>query len=990
MSIKWKIIASVMLIIMAITAVFIFSFLQFSKKYITQHIDIITKNVHNVSQSIEQTQQNAYSKRIKSFANSTTSPSRDKLIRAFARRDRADLLQRTTPFFQLFKKENTYFTTLAWLTPDNHNFLRTHYPQKFDDNVAAMRPDVVAANRSETQCGGYVVAGPGLIYSIVQPISYKGKHIGLVQFGIKVDFLLDAVFKSLQAPIGLLVTNDLYQYAKFSTLPALTEKSYTIESKNLPFFKQVADQIDWTLSRQKVYIQDRTFMIVKVLNLPDFSGKVQGTLIAALDITELLAETKQLTVLIVILGSLLLITSFLILYFSFGFLLGKITRLHQTLEQNNNKLLKRTHQLQQERNMFMNGSVMTYLRKNSKNRPMEHVSSSVSDILGYSGDELTAGTVLYDNLIHPDDRQRVNDEITRGSERTENFFIHEPYRLLTRSGRTVWVLDTTTLIRNRQNKISHFQGYLVDITTTVQMKEKVLETKNRLEFIINAARLGTWDWNILTREQIFNKRCADMLGVTAAELKENAENWQNYIHPDDTGKVNQAIADHFAGKTLLCMSEYRFRHQSGKWVWVLGVGKIIERDKNGKPLRMVGLIFDITDRKVQEAIRLDTAMEQEQLKKLESLKNMAGAIAHRFNNAMMAVEGNLDMVRTSLAQDSKEHKMASQALQAARGASQVGSMMLTYVGQRPLQLQQKNLVDIARESVADCRVLVTPSISLEFTPADVPLSCSMDKKQIKEVMGNIISNAIESLQDSSGTIEIDFITAFYEASSLPIPFQDAMLKDSQYAVCRIRDNGHGIDPESLHRIFEPFYTTRFVGRGIGLALAVGIMKAHHGALTVASIPDQGTTVSLLLPYTPVSRPATSSAPNRNRADGQLSGNILLADDEKMLLKVGKKMFETLGLTVHTAADGQEAVAIIRSRAINFSAVVLNISMPNMNGIEAMEKIRETAPSLPIILSSGFPQNNFSFREEPMGKPDGFLSKPFQISDIRSCLERFLE
>ena len=479
-----------------------------------------------------------------------------------------------------------------------------------------------------------------------------------------------------------------------------------------------------------------------------------------------------------------------------------------------------------------------------------------------------------------------------------------------------------------------------------------------------------------------------MLGLSPTKLKENAKNWQDYIHPDDTDTVNQAIADHFAGQTPICMTEYRFRHRSGKWVWVLGVGKIIERDKDDNPLRVVGLIFDITDRKEQEAVRLDTARQQEQLKKLESLKNMASAIAHRFNNAMMAVEGNLDLVRAKLAQDSKEHTMISQALQAARGASQVGSMMLTYVGQRPLQRQQENLVEVVRESVSDCKVLINPSISLEFSPATVPLCCSMDRQQIKEVIGNIVSNAIESLEDSNGTIEIDFITAFYHASSLPIPFQDAQLKDGQYAVCRIKDNGHGISPESLLRIFEPFYTTRFVGRGIGLALAVGIMKAHHGALTVASIPEQGTTISLLLPYAPDAQPTIPSAPGQDRPR-QLSGNILLADDEKMLLKVGKAMLETLGFAVHTAADGNEAVALIRSRAINFSAAVLDVSMPNMDGIEAMEKIRKAEPNLPIILSSGFPKDNFSFEDEPKNKPDGFLSKPFQLSDIQSCLEKLL-
>ncbi|RLB62289.1 MAG: hypothetical protein DRG80_02805 [Deltaproteobacteria bacterium] len=174
-------------------------------------------------------------------------------------------------------------------------------------------------------------------------------------------------------------------------------------------------------------------------------------------------------------------------------------------------------------------------------------------------------------------------------------------------------------------------------------------------------------------------------------------------------------------------------------------------------------------------------------------------------------------------------------------------MMLTYVGQRVLKLSTINFVDLARNSIMELKNQFLTSISLKFTSPPEPLYCLMDRLQMKEVVDVVLTNAIESLEGATGTIEISFGTEKYKTSSFSIAFQSDDLEDGLYSFCQIRDTGNGIDIEDLPKIFEPFFTTKFVGRGLGLALTVGIMRAHHGALTVESIPDQGTTVRILLP-----------------------------------------------------------------------------------------------------------------------------------------------
>ena len=514
--------------------------------------------------------------------------------------------------------------------------------------------------------------------------------------------------------------------------------------------------------------------------------------------------------------------------------------------------------LQRERNMFLHGSVATFTWQNCENWPVEQVSANIVDIIGYKAKEFLDGSVLYSQCVHPDDLDRVTTEVATNSDSGADSFTHQPYRLVSSSGTIVWVLDTTTLIRDNNGKITHYLGYLVDIS----------------------------------------------------------------------------------------------------------------------------------EQKKQEQIILESSKQKEELKRLESLKTMAGAIAHRFNNSMQAVQGNLELMTCTLSADSNEYKMASAATQAANGASQVGSMMLSYLGQQPLKLHDSSLVTLVRESVTALKSLLQPTISLQFTPPEQPLYCSVDRKQIKEVIESILTNSFESLEDNTGTIKITFGSKYFTIDDFPINFQNDNLQNGTYVFCQIKDSGHGITPENLSRIFEPFYTTRFVGRGLGLALTVGIMQSHHGAITVESIPGQETTVMILLPsITPTQQLKASDDFQDEMLE--LSGDILLADDEEMVLDVGRKMLELLGFTVHTARDGQEAVEKVRRNNIDFCAVVLDISMPKMDGIEAMKVIRKGNSTLPILLSSGYSEDDFQFKEGKKNKPDGFLSKPFQISNMRSNLVKLL-
>jgi len=855
MNTKWKVIISIMCLIVAICVVFTTIVLQQHNDKIAAIIQGKSESATILSERIISEMSNKYQQRIRAFTNPDISPSREKMIEAFANKDREALFKFSNSLLTVFKKEFPSFSSMAWTLPDNHIFLRVHKPEKYGDDISKIRPDITAVNMEKRPYTGFNAGLLSMQYRVVQPVFYHDTYIGSVQFGIEADVVFETLQNELHTVAGMIIRNEEWKTVINPKFPSLKGKSHTIVAKDVTMFEHVKNQFDkWDMTKQEIILDGNVHFIINVSPLTNFKDEILGNFFVAVDVSEELLQERKLISTILVTSGLILILSFLVLYYSYGSLVQKIINLNQSLEENNieleNRVLKRTVKLEESEKRFR----------------------TIVESLG----EIDLGLLIVDS----DYRVRFMNKV---------------------------LLDS---FGNQTGEI-----------------------------------------------------CYKAFG--------NSETPCPYCRLDEVINDNEIV-------------HYRPTLPHGNTYDIVATPIV----NNDTTVSKMEIIRDISSQIKQEQLNISDTRKEEQLRNFESLKTMAGAIAHRFNNAMMAVQGNLELMTCTLHADSDEYKMASDATQAARGASQVGSMMLSYVGQQPLKLQDVSLATLARETVTTLKNLLVPSVSLQFTPPDQPLYCSVDQQQIKEVIESLFTNAVESLGDNRGTVEITFGSDYFETDSFSIPFQNADLLDGMYTFCQIKDSGHGINSKDLARIFEPFYSTRFVGRGLGLALTVGIMQAHHGAIIIESILGQGTTVKLLLPTVSLNQQVI---PLDNLQDEmiQLSGNILLVDDEEMVLDVGRKMLELLGFTVHTAVDGQEAVNKIYRNDIVFSAVVLDISMPEMDGIEAMRAIKKNNPALPILLSSGYSEDDFPFNEDEENKPDGFLSKPFELSDIRSNLEKLL-
>ncbi|MEA3348178.1 MAG: cache domain-containing protein [Pseudomonadota bacterium] len=374
---------------------------------------------------------------------------------------------------------------------------------------------------------------------------------------------------------------------------------------------------------------------------------------------------------------------------------------------------------------------------------------------------------------------------------------------------------------------------------------ELINRENQLKEAQNIGKFGHWEIDLETRHFGCSDQVFRIFNLNHQQFELSLESFFAAVHPDNQEFVRKAYDDLLENKRVYDI-KHRIVLKDGVEKWVREVGTL-KYDDNGKPISCLGTIQDITERQLVAEKALENIRLQEECKRLESLKTFAGAIAHRFNNSMTAVLGNLELLEMRFAPDSPERESISDTLQVAKDTSRIGSMMLTYVGQRRRQLRPAKLEDIVRDSLTDLKSLLNPSISLNFTSPSQPINCSIDSLQIKEVINSVFTNAVESLEDDIGTIEISFGTEEYDSNSFPVAFQNDNLGDGLYSFIQISDSGNGISNEDLQKVFEPFFSTKFVGRGLGLALAVGIMRAHHGALTVESVSGQGTTVRILFP-----------------------------------------------------------------------------------------------------------------------------------------------
>jgi signal transduction histidine kinase/ABC-type amino acid transport substrate-binding protein/ActR/RegA family two-component response regulator len=390
------------------------------------------------------------------------------------------------------------------------------------------------------------------------------------------------------------------------------------------------------------------------------------------------------------------------------------------------------------------------------------------------------------------------------------------------------------------------------------------------------------------------------------------------------------------------------------------------------------------DRRDGEGARLVLERQMQHAQKLESLGVLAGGIAHDFNNLLTAMLGHMNVAQMKLAPESPALPHLESLERIIHRAADLTRQMLAYSGKGRFVVRAYDLNHVVREVTHLLEVSIPKKISLRFDLASALPVVEADAAQIQQVIMNLVTNAADAIGDREGTIRLTTGTLQLDRAYLDQVFQGQGLRPGHYVTIEVSDSGCGMTPEVMERIFEPFFTTKVAGRGLGLSATMGILKGHRAGMRIYSEPGRGTTFKLLFP--------TSEA-NREEEAAQIAApalvgraTVLLVDDEEMILEAATTALESLGLTVVTAADGLEALEAVQRPDLKVDVVLMDLTMPHMDGREAFHAIRRIHPNMPVILSSGY--NEQESVQAFMGRGlAAFLQKPYTLKALeRTVLE----
>jgi signal transduction histidine kinase len=411
------------------------------------------------------------------------------------------------------------------------------------------------------------------------------------------------------------------------------------------------------------------------------------------------------------------------------------------------------------------------------------------------------------------------------------------------------------------------------------------------------------------------------------------------------------------------------------------------RDEHGGIVAILGAGQDVTEQKRAEHEHRELEQRMQQTQKLESLGVLASGIAHDFNNILTAILGNVDLALTDLSPVSPARNYLREVEKASRRAADLCRQMLAYSGKAKFVVEAIDLNALIEETAHMLEVSISKKTSLRYTLGrNLPLILG-DATQMRQIIMNLVINASEAIGDRSGIISIVTGWMHCDRAYLVTLALSEDLAEGRYVFCEVTDTGSGMDKATLARIFDPFFTTKFSGRGLGLTAVLGIVRGHKGAIKVYSEADRGTTFRILVP----AADATASGAGRNAAhDGSWrgSGTVLLADDEDGVRRVGCDMLTRLGFTVLTASDGVAALELFRAQGRTIACVILDLTMPRMDGKEAFRELRRLSADVPVLIASGYSEHEL--QQHFVGKGiSGFLQKPYTLTMLRTVLQRIL-
>ncbi len=598
------------------------------------------------------------------------------------------------------------------------------------------------------------------------------------------------------------------------------------------------------------------------------------------------------------------------------------------------------------------------------------VNAELCRITGYLEQELLS--IGFTDITHPDDYEknmRLTRQMLAGD--FDNFQMDKRY--IRKDGKTVWVRLFARIVKDASGKPIYFFPMVEDITDRKRAEGALSESQEKYRLVVENAS----DAIFVIQDgfvQFPNARTMELSGYTAEELSRMS--FLNIVHPDDRKAVQDRYLRRIAGEKFSNVHSYRCINRSGEVVWVQT--NSVPTLWNGRPAT-INFVRDITQEKKLEAHLL-------QAQKMEAIGTLAGGIAHDFNNILTAILGYAELADLELEDGSKAKSNLQHSIKASHRAKDLVQQILAFSRQGKQEKKPLNITPLIKEDLKLLRASLPATIEIRQEIDKDLGTIEADPTQIHQIMMNLGTNASHAMSEKGGILEVVLSNVNVNGG---MSYSTAEIEPGSYLRLSVSDTGCGMSSETLKKIFDPYFTTKEVGKGTGLGLAMvhGIVKSYGGGIIVSSEPGKGSTFDIYFPR--VEAYEVSRVPDKVESM-PLGGHerVLLVDDEMAIVEVGRNILDHLGYEVVVRTSSVEALELFRVQPNRFDLVITDMTMPNLTGDRLAQELLKIRPEIPIILCTGFSERMTEEKAKTLGVRE-FVMKPLVMMDLALAIRRAL-